>query len=75
MMMEILRRPIYRAYYYPQPYTHQPQIRTKQGLTKGYLGFIWSLFGAGGCMAGGSIGFYDQYLDPPTTLDHSFILW
>ena len=40
------------------PYTPQPQIRTKQGLTA-----VWAFFGTclglGGCGAGGSIGLHE----------------
>ena len=36
--------PNHRVQYYAHPYIPQPQTRTKQGLSKGYLELLWALF-------------------------------
>ena len=54
-----------RAQYYPQPYTAQPQMKTKYGLIKAYLELVRTSFclGAYGCYEWGR-----EYL--PTLLFH-----
>ena len=44
----------------PQPYTPQPETRTKQGLIKCHPELIWALILRWGCRAArGSIGLHD----------------